>query len=261
MSIAAPGADLGCSGRGDRDNVLDILCPVDAALLGPEGRLGDERPDSGSAGELEPETEDLFVRRQSFLMLFTLISDDCLAAALPSSDASESTENRLDDGASVETLLSDLLCGACCRSAATFFMLGECSSLGGGVSSSEGKRPNGSGESGMTGESEPGLRNTDGGTSGGYRACSASSSRLRARLSSDMTSGPFVNRFWNGDFGSSVEMPLNAIRGGDGRPSAGSYSGSGSPDMLFRIAYGTAGHEAPAVGGLCITPQYRSHVV
>ena len=107
MSIAAPGADLGCSGRGDRDNVLDILCPVDAALLGPEGRLGDERPDSGSAGELEPETEDLFVRRQSFLMLFTLMIELCLPLPFTSSDANESTENRLD-GAD-DTLLMDRL--------------------------------------------------------------------------------------------------------------------------------------------------------
>ena len=85
----------------------------------------------------------------------------------------------------------------------------------------------------MMGESEPGVRRA-GGTSGGYKAsCSSSSSRFRAKLSSDITS-PLVNRFWKGDFGSSVEMPLKAIRGGDGSPSGALSSGEDEP-MLFSM--------------------------
>ena len=177
-SIAGPGADLGCSGNGDRESVRDDLFPEGCGPLGTGAELGtmtpplgDARPELGSEGDADPGMEALFVRRQSFLMLFTLIIEFVLELGFeelfPSSDASESTEKRLVDGASREMLLSDLLCGTCCRSVEPFFILGECSSLGDGMSSSEGKRPNGSGDSGMTGESEPGLRKSDGATRGG----------------------------------------------------------------------------------------------
>ena len=97
MSIAGAGADRGCSGRGDLDDVLDIRLP-DGGAFTAGAELGDVRPDSGSAGELEPDTDALFVRRQRFLMLFTLIIEFvfCLATPFPSSEASESIENRLD---------------------------------------------------------------------------------------------------------------------------------------------------------------------
>lgn len=65
-----------------------------------------------------------------------------------------------------------------------------------------------------------------------------------------MMSGPLVNRFWNGDFGSSVDIPLNAIRGGEGSPSSIGSSSGDEEGMLFRMAYGTAGQAAPSGGGL-----------
>ena len=155
--IEDPGADFGCSSRGDFESVRDMrFGPGAGALLESGAALGDTRPESGNAGELEPDTEDLlFVRRHSFLMLFTLISDDeCFVAALPSSSASESTEKRLD-GVS-ETLLIDLALCVCRR---------EGSSCRKGRS--EGNLPNGSGDKGITGESDPGPCASEGATSGG----------------------------------------------------------------------------------------------
>ena len=49
--------------------------------------------------------------------------------------------------------------------------------------------------------------------------------------------------------GRSVEIPLKAMRGGDGGPFGVSCSGAAEP-ALFSMEYGTAGHEAPAGGGL-----------
>ena len=158
-TIEGPGADLGCSSCGDFDSVRDIrFGPGTGALLETEAALGDTRPESGKEGEVEPDTEDLLlVRRHSFLMLFTLISDDeCLEATfkLPSSEASESIEKRLD-GVS-ETLLIDLALWVCRR---------EDSSCRKGMS--EGNLPNGSGDKGIIGESEPGACASEGATSGG----------------------------------------------------------------------------------------------
>ena len=168
MSIAGPGADLGGSeNSGDLESVRDMRFGPGPGAGPLEGgaEFGDERPESGRAGELEPDTEALLVRRQSFLMLFTLISDDCLAAALPSSDASESIENRLDDGAE-DALLILLLC-ACRVEDLCFAANTESSCRAVGASRSEGNLPNGSGDKGITGESDPGLRNRAGATKGG----------------------------------------------------------------------------------------------
>lgn len=99
------------SGWGLRDIVRDDRLPAAGA------EFGDDLPDSGTAGEAAPETDDLFVRRHSFLMLFTLIIDpgfwffvaatESAGVAGVSFEARESSENRLD-GAS-ETPLDDLL--------------------------------------------------------------------------------------------------------------------------------------------------------
>lgn len=142
---------MNCSGCGLRDIVRDVR------LLTTGAELGDERPDSGRFGDDEPETDALFVRRHSFLMLLTLISDALLVFfAVPllrpgvgrSSEATESRENRLD-GASDKPLDDLLLCA--CR---LLFGGGTSSCIGGTPSRSDGNRPKGSGESGMIGESE-----------------------------------------------------------------------------------------------------------
>ena len=56
-------------------------------------------------------------------------------------------------------------------------------------------------------------------------------------------------RLWKGDLGSSVEIPLKAIRGGEGRSLGGRDGGVGE---LLSIEYGTAGQDAPSGGGLHI---------
>lgn len=58
-------------------------------------------------------------------------------------------------------------------------------------------------------------------------------------------------RFWNGDFGRSVEMPLNAMRGGEGRSSGDSKPAGAPPPLITdKAEYGTAGQEAPSGAGL-----------
>ena len=155
--MESPGADLGWSSRGDFESVRDSrFGPGTVALFESGTVLGDTRPESGRAGELEPDTEDLlFVRRHNFLRLFTLISDEeCFVPPLPPSSASESTEKRLD-GVS-ETLLIDL--GLCvCRREDSSCRKGR----------SEGNLPNGSGDRGIMGESDPGACASEGATSGG----------------------------------------------------------------------------------------------
>ncbi len=120
--------------------------PRTGALLESGAALGDTRPESGREGEVEPDTEDLlFVRRHSFLMLFTLIIDDeCLTAIFPSSEANESIEKRLD-GVS-DMLLIDLALCVCLREGSSCWK-----------DISEGNLPNGSGDKGITGESDPGA--------------------------------------------------------------------------------------------------------
>ncbi|OJT08439.1 hypothetical protein TRAPUB_622 [Trametes pubescens] len=46
-------------------------------------------------------------------------------------------------------------------------------------------------------------------------------------------------------------MPLNAMRGGEGRSSAGSYPEGAPPPLITdKAEYGTAGQEAPSGAGL-----------
>lgn len=64
------------------------------------------------------------------------------------------------------------------------------------------------------GDSNDLVPNRLGATNGGYNPLSSSIARLRARDSSDNV--PDLARLcWNGDFGGSVEIPLNANLGGD----------------------------------------------
>ena len=111
MSIEFPGAGLGGSGCGDRDGgLLPGCCPLarGAELGRAPPTFGEARPEPGKEdGVVEPDTEALLVRRQSFLILFTLMIELCLPLPFTSSDANESTENRLD-GAD-DTLLMDRL--------------------------------------------------------------------------------------------------------------------------------------------------------
>lgn len=121
----------------------------------------------------------------------------------------------------------------------------------GSASWMEANRPNGSGDSGMTGESK--LRCMVGGPKGGYMA-SCSSSSLRRRVSSDIPPVVFGAAFIG--YGISLPTPFIVRRGGPGgedgslgaKPPSDPASEKG--DGVRVIEYGTAGH--CGTGSSCI---------
>ena len=141
---------------------------------------------------------------------------------MTSSDVTESMENRLE-GAREETGLSsiDETVSDELRSGALTIGCGDssskktcCESPKYSASALDGNLPNGSGESGMIGDSDErrAYVGPPDGSSAGYRPLSSSMARFRARDSSDI---PLLTDLaWN-IFGGSVEIPLNANRGGD----------------------------------------------
>lgn len=176
----------------------------DCASGGNEGSLGDDRGAAldagllggrdcsslgrGGKGEVRPESDDivcppddiLFVLRQSFLMLLTPISEEddfdagAAAAALgTSSELSESSEKRLEGawevGRDCDGASDSCRCGIWKGGRPDRGVEGESSSSLDPADSRllplDGKRPNGSGERGMTGDSVPRFAN--GGCRGG----------------------------------------------------------------------------------------------
>lgn len=159
-------------GRACFDTDFDLERPRGALGTGGGGAVfGDVRPDSGCAIE---ETDDrlLSLFLHSFLMLFTLISDEDLlftpAALAISSEFAESIEKRLevawdegrDSATSVGTVKDELRSGGVLTTDWVREPVSSgkaCETLSSSTrrfaSASEGYRPNGSGDKGMMGES------------------------------------------------------------------------------------------------------------